>query len=167
MILQTAKKTVRTLLPGVLLLVLSGSMVLAKTAVVVHCDNPIDDISLGELKRVYLGKSTSFVTGRPIVLAENNPLAAVFYENVAEMSLKRFRKYWMKVVFEGQYATPPVVFEHSSDLKEFVGRQEFAIGFLDFADVDSTVKVLTIDGISPESPEYPLKDEAEEEVDKE
>lgn len=139
-----------------ILLVLVCSAVSAEIAIVVHPDNPITDISLDYLKRIYLGKTTSFESGDAIVLTVNPKLNEEFYELVLSMSVRRVRRHWMKIVFEGVFATPPIALEDLDEMKKFIGKNEGSIGFMDILAVDSTLKVLTIEGLSPGASGYPL-----------
>lgn len=139
-----------------ILLALVCSPVSAEIAMVVHPDNPMTDISLDNLKRIYLGKTTSFESGDAIVLTVNSKLNEEFYELVLNMSVKRVRKHWMKIVFEGVFATPPIAFQDLLEMKKFIGQNVGSIGFMDILAVDSTLKVLTIEGLSPGASGYPL-----------
>jgi ABC-type phosphate transport system substrate-binding protein len=143
--------------PILLLLALLCPAVSAQIAVVVHPDNSILDIELDHLKRIYLGKITTFKSGESIVLTENTRLGEEFYQAVTDMSLRRVRKHWMKIVFEGAYATPPTHFEDLAELKYFISRNRGAIGFVELDEIDSSLKVLTIDGLGPEADNYPLR----------
>lgn len=140
-----------------LLSVLLSPSLFAQIAVVVHPDNPVADISLSDLKRIYLGKVTSYKSGDAIVLTISQKLDEVFYELVLDMSVKRVRKHWMKIVFEGAFATPPTAFDDLAELRKFINRNKGAIGFMELSAVDSTLKTLTIEGLDPEAEEYPLQ----------
>lgn len=139
-----------------LLSVLLSPSLFAQIAVVVHPDNSVTDISLSDLKRIYLGKVTSYESGDAIVLTGNQKLDEAFYQQVLDMSVRRVRKHWMKVVFEGEYATPPTAFDDLAELRKFINRNKGAIGFVKLSDVDSTLKMLTVEGLDPEAEDYPL-----------
>lgn len=139
-----------------LLIALVCPSVSGQIAVVVHPDNPVEDVNLVDLKRIYLGKITTFESATPIVLTENTALDDEFYEIVTDMSLRRIRKHWMKIVFEGVFATPPTAFKDLLEMKKFIGQNVGSIGFMDILAVDSTLKVLTIEGLSPGAEGYPL-----------
>lgn len=129
----------------------------AQIAIVVNKNNPIDDISIAELKRIYLAKKTVFSLGNNIVLAEYADLKEKFYDILLDWSLIKYRKHWMKLIFSGESYGAPKEFDRPDDLKEFISKNANAIAFIALSDADDNVKILTVDGKNPWSKDYPFK----------
>jgi ABC-type phosphate transport system substrate-binding protein len=124
--------------------------------VVVHPDNPVDNLTLEELRRLYLGRSTTFRDGTSVVLLELPGLRRVFYKAALGMAEDRVRRHWVTIAFQGELAIPPREVSPAAELRREVAATRGAIGFLAFADADESVKVLTIDGLHPGEAGYPL-----------
>lgn len=129
----------------------------AQIAIVVNKNNPIDDISIAELKRIYLAKQTVFSRGKNIVLAEYADLKEEFYDILLDWSLIKYKRHWMKLIFSGESYGAPKEFDRTDDLKEFISKNVNAIAFIALSDADDNVKILTVDGKNPWSKDYPFK----------
>ncbi|MFQ5452792.1 MAG: hypothetical protein ACE5D6_01230 [Candidatus Zixiibacteriota bacterium] len=129
----------------------------AQIAVVVNDSSSVSDLSMEELKRIYMGKTTVIPDNEPIVLLEFCYLKEKFYDIVLDMSPLKVKKYWMKMVFSGEYATPPVPHRNIKDIKNVICENKGAICFLQLSDVGDCMNVLTIDGKKPEDEDYPLR----------
>lgn len=128
----------------------------ADLVVVVDDSNSVSNLSMKELKRIYLGKITDFKNGQEIALAEYAPANEDFYQATLGRSTHKTRKYWMKLIFSGGHATPPKVFKKIARIKQFLRDTEGAICFIESSDVDTGMKVLSLDGKMPEDEGYPL-----------
>ena len=129
----------------------------AQIAIVVNKNNPIDDISIAELKRIYLAKQTVFSQGKNIVLAEYADLKEEFYDILLDWSLIKYKRHWMKLIFSGESYGAPKEFDRTDDLKKFISKNVNAIAFIALSDADDNVKILTVDGNNPWSKDYPFK----------
>lgn len=125
-------------------------------AVVVHPDNPTDDLTLEELRRLYLGRSTTFGDGTSVVLLELPGLRRAFYKAALGMAEDRVRRHWVTIAFQGDLAIPPREVTAVAAMLSEVASTRGAIGFLAFTDADESVKALTIDGLHPGDAGYPL-----------
>ena len=124
--------------------------------VIVHKDNPLTNVSAALLQKIYLGKVTIFPNGERIVLGEMATWSEAFYRILLNKTPMTIRKYWIGVVFSGGVATPPVELKKSEEIKEFIENNPGAIIFSTTSMVDSTMKILTIDGKNPGEPGYLL-----------
>lgn len=131
--------------------------------VVVHKDNSLEDISAATLRKIYLGKITIFPDGEHIVLGEVDRCSETFYRILLNKTPMSIRKYWISVVFSGKMATPPVELKHNIEIKEFMRHNPGAIIFTIPSMIDSSMKILTIDGISPGEPGYLLNSQIDQE----
>ena len=130
------------ILTAVFILLMSTNAFAA--VVVVHPSNQ-SDISLSEIKKLYLGKKASFDNGKPAKLAtfnEGNDIRIMFNTNVLNKTESMYTGYWAKLTFTGQ-ATPPVSLEDAEAMKQFVANNPNAIGIIDESMVDDTLRVVT------------------------
>lgn len=141
----------------VILFIFFTNVSTAQIAIVVNKNNPIDDISIAELKRIYLAKKTVFSLGNNIVLAEYADLKEEFYDILLDWSLIKYKRHWMKLIFSGESYGAPKEFDRTDNLKEFISKNVNAIAFIALSDADDNVKILTVDGKNPGSKDYPFK----------
>lgn len=131
-------------------------------AVVVHKDNPLNNIELSALARIYVGEQATWKSGKNIYVINRDPASTarrIFYRKVLKSDPGRsFTISGMSMMFR------PIVQETAAGVKKHVGRVVEAIGYIDLSEVDSSVKVLSVNGIAPTaatlaSGKYPLLSE--------
>jgi ABC-type phosphate transport system substrate-binding protein len=126
-------------------------------AVIVHRSNPLNGISAEDLGRIYFGTSTIFPNDERVVLYEQTDLRDPFYHVILHMNGDRVRRHWIGVVFSGQGPPPPRSIAEEGQLRDLVGQEPGAIGFVDARAVNPSVKVLSVGGLRPGDPGYPLR----------
>lgn len=151
------KKNKIKLIIYILLLFCYAEVSYSQTAIVVNENNPIDDISIYELRQIYLGQKTILPNGKNIVLAEYADLKETFYEILLNWSLLKFKKHWMGLIFSNRNSVAPKEFKRYKELKDFITSEEGAVAFIELTEIDNNVKVLTINGKKPGSKDYPLQ----------
>jgi ABC-type phosphate transport system substrate-binding protein len=158
--LKRSRKIVRSVLMALTVCALNlwlPSVTEAQIVVVVNPSNPLRDLSLEELRRLYLGRTTTFRQNLPVILLEQAELRKAFYPAALGMNEGRIKRHWIGVVFSGESAIPPKTISGSDALKHLVAQTPGAIGFLDFPAADRSVRVLTINGLRPVDASYPLR----------
>jgi hypothetical protein len=77
-------------------------------AVVTSPSSPIASISKADLKRVFTGKKSNLsgVKVVPFMLAESNPAAVSFLQDVLGMSPEEYKKYWVDAQVKGEGTAP-------------------------------------------------------------
>ena len=133
--------------------------------VIVNSSNPVDNLSMGELKKLFLSDRSRWDTGKavaPVMLSPGAPERTSFLKAVCGMSDADLGKYFMQAAFTGKSATPPKEVSSASAVKSFVAGSPGAIGFVKAADFhgdgsDGGVKSVKIDGTAPSDPGYKLK----------
>jgi ABC-type phosphate transport system substrate-binding protein len=119
-------------------------------AVVVHPDTPISNLSLADVRKVFLGDRQYWSTNVPVVLLIRAPVARerdVVLKTIYQMSESQFKQYWI---------APKVVY--SNDMaNELVSAIAGAIAFIDAREVRPGAKVLRVDGKLPGEAGYPLR----------
>jgi phosphate transport system substrate-binding protein len=129
----------------------------AQVAVVVNRANPVTNLSRDQLQRLYLGASTTFPSGGSVVLFEYPPARRVFYQSLLHMSELAVTRHWIGLMFQGENAGPLRVVDGADALRRAVAETRGALAFIPVAAVDSTVKVVTVDGRRPRDAGYPLR----------
>jgi len=125
-------------------------------AVIVHPRNPLTTISLDELRRFYLGTSTTLPNREAVILLESSRVRERFYAAALQMNMDRVKRHWIGVVFSGESGIPPKEVGGPAELLRFVATHEGAMAFLLAGDVNGPVKVLAVGGLRPGDPNYPL-----------
>ena len=132
----------------------------ADIAVVVHPDTPVGDLSLSEVRKVFLGDRQYWNSKLPVTLLIRAPVARerdVVLKVIYQMSEAQFKQYWVAKIFRAEVASPPKIV-YSNDMEyELVTAIPGAIAFVDARNVRPGVKVLRVDGHLPGEQEYPLR----------
>lgn len=130
-----------------------------RLAVVVSAASPITNISLGDLRRTYLGSITRWPDGHRIILvvlrSETSEQRSLL-RRVVQMTDIDYAQHWIGEVFRGRAAAPPRVVASSPEAMRFVAAQRYAIAVIDAGAIDGTVRALTVDGKAPSADDYPL-----------
>lgn len=125
-----------------LLCVLTLSLGVAFTAsagVVVIGNNAAGDMSAADAKKAFLGKGDSSLV--VYELDEGNSTRSEFHSTVTGKSDAQLKAFWSKQVFTGK-GNPPATVSSATAMKAAVASNPSAIGYIDEADVDGTVKVI-------------------------
>jgi ABC-type phosphate transport system substrate-binding protein len=138
-------------------LALDVTPALAQIAVIVNRSNPVNDLTRADLEALYLGQRTSFANGAPAVLGEYRPARRSFYRSVLHLSESAVSRHWIGIVFSEGQATPPRSFRDGETAHRFVLSTPGAICFIDLEAVTDDVKVVTVGGLRPRDPAYPLR----------
>jgi ABC-type phosphate transport system substrate-binding protein len=131
--------------------------------VIVNNTNPVDNLSMGELKKLFLSDRSRWDTGKavaPVMLGPGAPERSSFLKIVCGMSDADLGKYFLQAAFTGKSATPPKEVGSPGATKSFVAGSPGAIGFVKASDLpagDATVKAVKIDGVAAGDPGYKLK----------
>ena len=129
-------------------------------AVVVNPDTPVSELSLEEVRKIFLGDRQYWTAKLPVVLLIRAPVARerdTVLQVIYRMNEAQFKRYWIAKIFRAESATAPK-FVYSNDLaNELTAAMPGAIAFMDARDVRPGVKVIRIDGFLPSEAGYPLK----------
>ncbi len=147
---------------------MAGSVPGAKAAgdpivVIVNASNPVDNLSVGELKKLFLSDRSRWDTGKavaPVMLAAGAPERAAFLKIVCGMSDADLSKYFLQAAFTGKSATPPKEVGNAGAVRAFVAASPGAIGFVKAGDLpagDAAVKAVKVDGAAAGDAGYKLQ----------
>jgi ABC-type phosphate transport system substrate-binding protein len=133
--------------------------------VIVNQANPVETLSVGELKRLFMSDRNKWDTGKavvPVMVAAGAPERSAFLKIVCGMRDADFGKYFLQAAFNGKSATAPKEVSSVQAVKAVVASSLGAIGFVRAGDFhgdgsDGGVKAVKVDGISAGDSAYKLK----------
>ena len=129
-------------------------------ALVAHPDTPVSDLTLADVRKVFLGQRQYWSANVPVVLLIRAPIARernVVLKVIYQMSEQEFKQYWIAKIFRAESATAPKVVYSNDVANELVTAIPGAIAFVDARDVRSGTKVIRVDGHLPGEAGYPLR----------
>ncbi len=128
-------------------------------AIIVNTSNPVDNLSMRELRKVFLGERAHWPNARRITLVmmePGQPERKALIREVCQMNENDFTRHFLNGVFTGEVFASPKTLASPVGVRKFVFNVPGAIGYLRASDVDSTVKVIRVDGHLPSDKEYGL-----------
>jgi phosphate transport system substrate-binding protein len=133
--------------------------------VIVNGANPVEDLSLGELRKLFLGDKSHWDKGRAVatvMVGPGAPERAAFLKIVCGMSDVDMGKYFMQAAFNGKSVAPPKDVASAAAVKSVVANSPGAIGFVKISDFrgnafDGLIKSVKLDGAAAGDPGYKLK----------
>lgn len=129
-------------------------------AVVVHSDTPVSNLSLAEVRKIFLGDRQYWTANTPVVLLIRAPVARerdVVLKVIYQMSESQFKQYWIAKIFRAESASAPKVVYTNDMANELVTALPGAIAFVDSRNTRPGTKVVRVDGRLPGEPGYPLR----------
>jgi ABC-type phosphate transport system substrate-binding protein len=129
-------------------------------AVVVQPDTPVSNLSLAEVRKIFLGDRQYWTANTPVVLLIRAPVARerdVVLKIIYQMSESQFKQYWIAKIFRAESVSAPKVVYSNDMASELVTALPGAIAFVDSRDVRPGTKVVRVDGRLPGEPGYPLR----------
>ncbi|OFV93931.1 MAG: hypothetical protein A3G76_00730 [Acidobacteria bacterium RIFCSPLOWO2_12_FULL_65_11] len=139
---------------------LTAQQAAGDVAVVVHPDVPVDNLTLGELRRLVLGDREFWPAGVRVTLLIRAPIAHerdVMLKKVCQMTEAQFRQHWIAKVFRADTAVAPKIVYASQMALDLVNQIPGAITFVDLSQVGRNMKVVRIDGRLPGESGYILR----------
>jgi ABC-type phosphate transport system substrate-binding protein len=133
---------------------------LGPLAIVVHRSNPVEELSLSELRSLFLGERQRWPNGRRITLVlqePGQPEREAALQLIYRMSEAELNHHFLRAVYRGQAFSAPKTLSSSDRVVRFVFNVPGAIGCVPAREVDSSVKVLRVEGRPPGEAGYPLR----------
>lgn len=120
----------------------------AQVTVIVNPKSAVASMTADQVSNIFLGKSNTLPSGAtaaPVDQAESAAIREQFYTKVTGKQAAQVKAAWSRLVFSGK-GTPPKELASSAEVKKFVASNPDAIGYVEKAAVDGSVKaVLTVD----------------------
>jgi ABC-type phosphate transport system substrate-binding protein len=153
---EAASTRTETSVPGLA----QQASLLEPLAIVVNKTNPVDNLSMAELHRIFLGNRSHWANGRRITLVMRDPgepERKAVLRDICGMSEDQFKNHFLHGLFTGEILVSPKILATPVGVRKFIFNVPGAIGFLRASDVDSTVKVVRVDELLPEEKGYKLR----------
>jgi ABC-type phosphate transport system substrate-binding protein len=127
-------------------------------AVIVNPNNSVSNLSMADLKKMFVGEKHSWPGGTPIKLVVRAPISheRTVLLQMLGMSEGEYKQYWTAQVVRGEAEMEPMAAPSFGMMKEVVGELKGAIGMVDAQNVKPGMKVIKIDGHMPGEEGYPL-----------
>lgn len=116
----------------------------AEVAVIVNNSNANATMSNSDISRIFLGKSSKFPDGSaasPLDQSNGSSVRQEFNDKVLGKSESQLKSYWSRLIFTSK-GSPPKQLGDDAAVKAAVAADANAIGFIDSASVDGSVKVV-------------------------
>ena len=128
-------------------------------AILVHPDTPVDNLSLSDVRKVFMGERQYWSARLPVELYLSAPSSherGVVLRVIYQMSEAQYRQYWIAKILRAEAVSPPKNVSSNDAAMELVTGIPGAIVFMDAHEVRPGSKVLRVDGYKPGQPGYPL-----------
>lgn len=127
-------------------------------AVVVHRNNPVNNLSMAELREILLGKRQYWRGAQQIVLLlpNNGSPERETALRLLDMNDSSYKRYWLEKTSAGQSGVAPATVPSAGLALSLVSETLGAIAVVPLADVRDSVKVVKIDGHLPSDSAYPV-----------
>jgi ABC-type phosphate transport system substrate-binding protein len=130
-------------------------------AIIVNKSNPVEDLSVEELREYFLTERGHWPNGggkvRVVMLDPGLPARDAALRLIYNMSEKAYASYFLGKKFRGELLEEPRQQSSAADVIKFVSFVPGAIGYVRPEEVDASVKVIRVGGLAPGDPGYKLK----------
>ena len=129
-------------------------------AIVVHKDTVADDVTMGELRNIFMANKQFWPNRSRIILLVRAPESDerdYVLNTIYQMDEDAFRKYWIAKMFRAEVPRGPKIVFSSDMTLDLVVAIPGSISFMRADQVSDAVKVLRVDGKLPSDDGYPLK----------
>jgi ABC-type phosphate transport system substrate-binding protein len=129
-------------------------------AIIVHESNPVNGLTLRELRRIFLLDTQTWPNGRKITVMlreQGQPERGEAIRLICGMSESDYNRHVLFQTFRGQVGWGPRSIRSATAMLRFVFNAPGAIGYVRASELDDTTKVLRIDGAAPSDPQYALR----------
>ena len=123
---------------------LTSAVAAADVIAVVSAKSTVGSLTPNQLADIFLGRVSRFPNGLlavPIDLYDGSPEREQFYAKIAGKTPAQVKAYWSKIIFTG-HGQPPRALPTDVEVKKFIAANAGAIGYIDAALVDDTVRAL-------------------------
>ena len=138
------RKHKRTGLAMALLAVVAAAAAQAEVAVIGHPSLPVNELELQKVRDIWLGKLKHINESalvRPVDQGASSRVRDEFYLKSLDKSPQQVKAYWARITFTGK-AEAPLTLSDDTAVKNWVASHPDAIGYIDSAQADGSVKVL-------------------------
>jgi ABC-type phosphate transport system substrate-binding protein len=129
-------------------------------AIVVNQSNPVDNLTIQDLRTVFLGERSHWPNGRRITLVmlePGQPERKAILREIYRMNENDFSRHFLQGLFTGEVFVSPKTLATPVGVRKFVFNVPGAIGYVRASEVDDSVKVIRVNGHLPEDKDYGLR----------
>jgi ABC-type phosphate transport system substrate-binding protein len=129
-------------------------------AIVVHKDTAVENLSLAELRNIFLANQQFWPNRKRIVLLVRAPKSEerdFVLNTIYEMDEAQFRQYWIAKMFRAEVPRGPKIVFSTDMMLELVIAIPGSISFVSAEEVTADVRVVRVDGKLPSEAGYPLR----------
>jgi ABC-type phosphate transport system substrate-binding protein len=123
---------------------LTGAEAGADVVAVVSAKSDIKALTANQVADIFLGRVSRFPNGLlavPIDRRDGSPERDQFYIKIAGKTPAQVKAYWSKIIFTGR-GQPPKAVLTDLDVKKIISMNTAAIGYIDAALLDDSVRAL-------------------------
>jgi hypothetical protein len=127
-----------------LALSLASSAAAADVVVVVSARSSVTALTSGQVTDIFLCRASHFPNGvraEPIDQADGSAERDEFYAKLASKTAAQLKAYWSRIIFTGRGRPPPAL-ANGIEVKKRLAVNPAAIGYIDQALVDDSVRVV-------------------------
>lgn len=129
-------------------------------AIVVHQDSVVENLSMSELRNIFMANQQFWPDRRRITLLIRAPQSDerdYVLNTIYQQSEAEFRQYWIAKMFRAEIPRGPKIVFSSDMTLDLVVAIPGSISFMRADQVNDDVKVIRVDGRLPHEDGYPLK----------
>ena len=129
-------------------------------AIVVHKDTDVDNLSMSELRNIFLANQQFWSNRTRIIVLVRAPQSDerdYVLDRIYQMDEAQFRQYWIAKMFRAEVPRGPKIVFSSGMALDLVVAIPGSISFMRADEVTVAVKVIRVDGKLPSDEGYPLK----------
>jgi len=129
-------------------------------AIVAHKNTPVENLSLEELRNIFLANQQFWPDRSRIILLVHAPHSGVrefVLNSIYQMDEAQFRQYWIAKMFRAEVPRGPKIVFSNDMMLELVVAIPGSISFARADQVAGDVRLIRIDGKLPSDSDYPLK----------
>ena len=137
-----------------------GAVAQSPIAIVVHKDTGVDNLSLEQLRNVFLANQQFWPDRTRITLLVRAPKSDerdLILNKIYQMDEAQFRQYWIAKMFRAEVPRGPKIVFSTDMALELVVAIPGSISFINADEVTNDVHLVRIDGKLPNDAGYPLK----------
>jgi ABC-type phosphate transport system substrate-binding protein len=116
----------------------------ADVAVIANLKNNVESLTRDQVQDIFLGRTHIFPNEKfALPIDQTSPLRAEFYRLLTGRGIEQINAYWARLIFTAQIS-PPLRLPDDNAVMLTVKENEGAIGYIEKAHADNTVRVLLI-----------------------
>jgi hypothetical protein len=128
-------------------------------AVVTNPATPVNELSLADVRKVFLGERQYWNSNIPVIVLVRAPIARereVVLKTIYQMTESQFKQYWVAKIFRSEAVSAPKIVYSADMTNQLLAVIPGSIAFMEAKAVAPGLRVLKVDGRLPGEPGYKL-----------